>query len=61
VTITGARSIVRVISRKITRQSACHTDGSWLIRPATNEKEIQTMQTTLANLKAKTEEAAKRH
>lgn len=39
----------------------CHTDGSWLIRRTTNEKETQTMQTTLANLKAKTEEAAKGH
>jgi hypothetical protein len=42
-------------------ETVCHTDGSWLIRRTTNEKEIQTMQTTLANLKAKTEEAAKGH
>jgi hypothetical protein len=42
-------------------ETVCHTDGSWLIRRTTNEKEIQTMQTTLASLKAKTEEAAKGH
>jgi hypothetical protein len=39
----------------------CHADGSWLIRIGDNEKDIQSMQTTLANLKAKIEEPYQRH
>jgi hypothetical protein len=39
----------------------CHADGSWLIRIEDNEKDIQWMQTTLANLKAKIEGADQRH
>jgi hypothetical protein len=35
----------------------CHSDGSWLIRLGDNEKDIQWMQTALANLKVKTERA----
>lgn len=39
----------------------CHGDGSWLIRIADNEKDIQWMQTTLAHLKAKIEGADQGH
>ena len=39
----------------------CHADGSWLIWTGDNEKNIQWMQTTLANLKAKIEGADQRH
>ena len=39
----------------------CHADGSWLIRMGDNEKDVQWMQSTLADLKAKTEEANQRH
>jgi hypothetical protein len=35
----------------------CHADGSWLIRMGDNEKDVQWMQSTLANLKAKIEGA----
>jgi hypothetical protein len=38
----------------------CHRDGTWLIFRNPNEKEIQSMRNTLANLKSKTEEADKR-
>jgi hypothetical protein len=38
----------------------CHRDGAWLIFRNPNEKEIQSMRNTLANLKSKTEEADKR-
>jgi len=39
-------------------ETACHTDGSWLIiRRDSNEKEIQSMQNTLSALKAKLEGA----
>ena len=38
----------------------CHRDGMWLIFRNPNEKEIQLMRNTLANLKSKTEEADKR-
>jgi hypothetical protein len=40
--------------------TVCHQDGSWLIRRDPSEKETQWMQNILADLKAKTEEAAKR-
>ncbi len=39
----------------------CHADGSWLIRMGDNGKEVQWMQTTLANLKAKIEGTHQRH
>jgi hypothetical protein len=39
----------------------CHADGSWLILIRDSEKDVQWMQTTLANLKAKTEGAYQRH
>lgn len=39
----------------------CHPDGSWLIRMGDNEKDVQWMQTTLANLKAKIEGTYQRH
>ena len=38
----------------------CHADGSWLIRMGDNEKDVQWMQSTLANLKAKIEGANQR-
>jgi len=39
----------------------CHADGSWLIRMGDNEKDVQWMQTTLANLKEKIEGTYQRH
>jgi hypothetical protein len=41
--------------------TACHADGGWKIWSASNEKDIQWMQTTLADLKAKIEGADQRH
>jgi len=38
----------------------CHADGSWLIRMGDNEKDVQWMQSALANLKAKIEGANQR-
>ncbi len=38
----------------------CHADGSWLIRMGDSEKDVQWMQSTLANLKAKIEGANQR-
>jgi|HubBroStandDraft_6_1064221.scaffolds.fasta_scaffold1371353_1 hypothetical protein len=39
----------------------CHADGSWLLMIGDDEKDVQWMQTTLANLKAKIEGAYQRH
>jgi len=39
----------------------CHADGSWLFWVGDNERDIQWMQTTLANLRAKIEGADQRH
>jgi len=39
----------------------CHADGSWLILIGDKEKDVQWMQTTLANLKAKIEGTYQRH
>jgi hypothetical protein len=39
----------------------CHADGSWLILIEDKEKDIQWMQTTLVNLKAKIQGADQRH
>jgi hypothetical protein len=41
--------------------TACHADGWWKIWSTSNEKDIQWMQTTLAELKAKIERADQRH
>jgi hypothetical protein len=40
-------------------EMVCHRDGAWLIFHNPSEKEIKSMQNTLANLKAKTEEPYK--
>ncbi len=39
-------------------EMVCHRDGTWLIFRNPNEKEIQRMQNTLADLKTRTETAA---
>jgi hypothetical protein len=49
---------IRVTMRLSTE---CHADGSWLIRMGDKEKDVQWMQTTLANLKAKIEGTYQRH
>ena len=41
--------------------TVCHADGGWKIWSNPNEKDLQWMQTTLANLKAKIEGADQRH
>jgi hypothetical protein len=39
----------------------CHADGGWKMRSYSNEKDIQWMQRTLADLKAKIGGADQRH
>jgi hypothetical protein len=41
--------------------TACHADGGWKIWTNDSDKDIQWMQTALANLKAKIEGADQRH
>jgi hypothetical protein len=41
--------------------TVCHVDGGWKIWSTSNEKDIQWMQTALADLKDKIEGADKRH
>src|SRR6267378_1469536 len=41
--------------------NTCHADGGWRICTSDNEKDVQWMQTALANLKAKIEGADQRH
>ena len=41
--------------------STCHADGGWRIWTSENEKDVQWMQNTLADLKAKIEKADQRH
>jgi len=41
--------------------TVCHADGGWKIWTRDKEKDVQWMQTTLANLKAKLEGADPRH
>jgi hypothetical protein len=48
------------VSVTMVSETVCHTDGLWLIRRDPNEKEIQFMQNTLADLKAKIEEMNQR-
>jgi hypothetical protein len=45
------------ISVTMLSDTVCHTDSSWMILRSDDEKEIQRMQNTLADLKAKTEAA----
>jgi hypothetical protein len=39
----------------------CHADGSWTVLISDDEKDVRWMQTTLANLKAKTEGVHQHH
>ncbi len=41
--------------------NTCHADGGWRIWTSENERDVQWMQNTLADLKAKIEGADKRH
>ena len=41
--------------------NTCHADGGWRIWTSDNEKDVQWMQNTLADLKARIEGADKRH
>jgi len=41
--------------------NTCHADGGWRIWTSENEKDVQWMQNTLADLKAKIEKADQRH
>ena len=51
----------QAISVTMHRDTACHADGGWKIWTGDNEKDVQWMQTTLANLKAKIEGADQGH
>ncbi len=51
----------QAISVKMRLSTECHADESWLIRMGDNDKDVQWMQTTLANLKAKIEGTYLRH
>jgi len=51
----------QAISVTMHRDTVCHADGGWKIWTGDNEKDVQWMQTTLANLKAKIEKADQRH
>jgi hypothetical protein len=51
----------QAISLTMRLGTECHADRSWLIRMGDNEKNIQWMQTSLANLKTKIEAADQRH
>ena len=51
----------QAISVTMHRDTVCHADGGWKIWTGDNEKDVQWMQTTLANLKAKIEGADQRH
>jgi hypothetical protein len=54
-------SDVPQISVTMLWDTVCHADGWWITRRDPNEKDIQWMQTTLADLKAKTERADQWH
>ena len=45
----------QAISVTMHRDTVCHADGGWKIWTRDKEKDVQWMQTTLANLKAKIE------
>jgi hypothetical protein len=51
----------QAISLTMRMGNTCHADGMWRIWTRDNEKDVQWMQTTLANLKAKIERADQRH
>ena len=51
----------QAISVTMHRDTVCHADGGWKIWTGDNEKDVQWMQTTLANLKAKIEGADQGH
>ena len=51
----------QAISVTMCWDTVCHADGGWKIWSNDNEKDIQWMQTTLADLKAKIDGADKRH
>jgi hypothetical protein len=51
----------QAISVTMLWDTVCHADGWWITRRDPNEKDIQWMQTTLADLKAKIERADQWH
>jgi hypothetical protein len=50
-----------LISVSMVSETVCHSDGGWKIFRSEDEKDIQSMQDTLAGLKAKIEGADPRH
>ncbi len=51
----------QAISVTMHRDTVCHADGGWKIWTGENEKDVQWMQNTLANLKAKIEGSDQGH
>ncbi len=51
----------QAISVTMHRDTVCHADGGWKIWTGDNEKDVQWMQATLANLKAKIEGSEQGH
>ena len=51
----------QAISVTMRLSTECHADGSWLVRMGDNEKDVQWMQSALANLKTKIEGTYQRH